>query len=92
MSSPCASSQAGAGWVTVAPLPSARAVGYVSATQFSREYRTTCGLPPVQDAARLRARLTRATPAPTGSQPRRSHSRVPIRQCDDSNTQALRRR
>jgi len=35
----------------------AQAVGYVSATQFSREYRSTYGLPPGQDAARLRARL-----------------------------------
>jgi len=33
----------------------ALAVGYVSATQFSREYRSTYGLPPGQDAARLRA-------------------------------------
>ncbi|QNP71353.1 AraC family transcriptional regulator [Streptomyces roseirectus] len=33
----------------------AQAVGYVSATQFSREYRSTYGLPPGQDAARLRA-------------------------------------
>ncbi|MFE4670657.1 AraC family transcriptional regulator N-terminal domain-containing protein [Streptomyces sp. NPDC056716] len=35
----------------------AQAVGYVSATQFSREYRSAYGLPPGQDAARLRARL-----------------------------------
>ncbi|MFE3825270.1 AraC family transcriptional regulator N-terminal domain-containing protein [Streptomyces sp. NPDC059092] len=34
----------------------AQAVGYVSATQFSREYRSAYGLPPGQDAARLRAR------------------------------------
>ena len=34
----------------------ALAVGYVSATQFNREYRSTYGLPPGQDAARLRAR------------------------------------
>lgn len=32
----------------------AEAVGYVSATQFNREYRRTYGLPPAQDAARLR--------------------------------------
>ncbi|WP_308401902.1 AraC family transcriptional regulator [Streptomyces shenzhenensis] len=44
----------------------AQAVGYVSATQFNREYRTAYGLPPVQDGARLRARLTRTGPAPTG--------------------------
>ncbi|MBW8795886.1 MAG: AraC family transcriptional regulator [Streptomyces sp.] len=43
----------------------AQAVGYVSATQFNREYRAAYGLPPVQDAARLRARLTRtATTGP----------------------------
>ncbi|MFE2064513.1 AraC family transcriptional regulator N-terminal domain-containing protein [Streptomyces sp. NPDC059467] len=54
-----------AGDATAAQI--AQAVGYVSATQFNREYRTTYGLPPVQDAARLRARLTPATPAPTGS-------------------------
>jgi AraC-like DNA-binding protein len=35
----------------------AGAVGYASATQFSREYRRTYGLPPAQDAARLRDRL-----------------------------------
>ncbi|MFM9444985.1 AraC family transcriptional regulator N-terminal domain-containing protein [Streptomyces acidiscabies] len=33
----------------------AHAVGYSSATQFNREYRTEYGLPPGQDAARLRA-------------------------------------
>ncbi|MFD8379489.1 AraC family transcriptional regulator N-terminal domain-containing protein [Streptomyces sp. NPDC059679] len=33
----------------------AEAVGYVSATQFNREYRSVYGLPPGQDAARLRA-------------------------------------
>ncbi|MEW1718567.1 AraC family transcriptional regulator [Streptomyces sp. NPDC093109] len=44
----------------------AEAVGYVSATQFNREYRATYGLPPGQDAARLRTRLTeqRTAPAP----------------------------
>ncbi|ROO87848.1 AraC family transcriptional regulator [Actinocorallia herbida] len=42
----------------------AQAVGYVSATQFSREYRSTYGLPPGQDAARLRARLSRTRTAP----------------------------
>jgi AraC-like DNA-binding protein len=35
----------------------AEAVGYESATQFSREYRRVYGLPPAQDAARLRDRL-----------------------------------
>ncbi|MFF0445962.1 AraC family transcriptional regulator N-terminal domain-containing protein [Streptomyces sp. NPDC004609] len=35
----------------------AEAVGYVSATQFSREYRSVYGLPPMRDAARLRGRL-----------------------------------
>jgi AraC-like DNA-binding protein len=35
----------------------AGAVGYESATQFNREYRRVYGLPPVQDAARLRDRL-----------------------------------
>ena len=35
----------------------AGAVGYESATQFSREYRRVYGLPPAQDAARLRGRL-----------------------------------
>lgn len=33
------------------------AVGYVSATQFNREYRRTYGLPPAQDASRLREHL-----------------------------------
>ncbi|MFK4264990.1 AraC family transcriptional regulator [Streptomyces milbemycinicus] len=33
----------------------AEAVGYISATQFNREYRRAYGLPPGQDAARLRA-------------------------------------
>ena len=36
------------------------AVGYVSATQFNREYRRTYGLPPAQDASRLREQLTAA--------------------------------
>ncbi|MFE7978936.1 AraC family transcriptional regulator N-terminal domain-containing protein [Streptomyces shenzhenensis] len=44
-----------AGEATAAQI--ALAVGYVSATQFSREYRSAYGLPPGQDAARLRARL-----------------------------------
>ncbi|MGI5198185.1 AraC family transcriptional regulator N-terminal domain-containing protein [Streptomyces sp. CA-288835] len=35
----------------------AEAVGYVSATQFNREYRRAYGLPPAQDAARLRSQL-----------------------------------
>jgi AraC-like DNA-binding protein len=38
----------------------AEAVGYVSATQFNREYRRAYGLPPGQDAARLRDRLAEA--------------------------------
>ncbi|MFB6783195.1 AraC family transcriptional regulator N-terminal domain-containing protein [Streptomyces sp. NPDC056352] len=45
-----------AGDATAAQI--AQAVGYMSATQFNREYRSTYGLPPGQDAARLRARLT----------------------------------
>lgn len=36
----------------------ADAVGYASATQFTREYRRAYGLPPMRDAARLRGRLT----------------------------------
>nr|WP_297551519.1 AraC family transcriptional regulator [Amycolatopsis sp.] len=35
----------------------AEAVGYGSATQFNREYRSFYGLPPAQDAARLRERM-----------------------------------
>ncbi|GAA4629589.1 AraC family transcriptional regulator [Actinoallomurus vinaceus] len=38
----------------------ADAVGYVSATQFNREYRRVYGLPPGQDVARLRSRLADA--------------------------------
>ncbi|NGO12333.1 AraC family transcriptional regulator [Streptomyces sp. HC44] len=38
----------------------AEAVGYASATQFNREYRRAYGLPPGQDAARLRDRLVAA--------------------------------
>lgn len=38
----------------------AEAVGYVSATQFNREYRRAYGLPPATDAARLRDRLAGA--------------------------------
>ena len=41
-----------AGGATAAQV--ARAVGYTSATQFSREYRAFYGLPPVQDITRLR--------------------------------------
>ncbi|MDQ0775788.1 AraC-like DNA-binding protein [Streptomyces aurantiacus] len=41
---------------TTAALVAER-VGYVSATQFNREYRRAYGLPPGQDAARLRDRL-----------------------------------
>ncbi|MCX5263325.1 AraC family transcriptional regulator [Streptomyces sp. NBC_00199] len=51
-----------AGDATAAQI--AQAVGYVSATQFNREYRSTYGLPPGQDAARLRPRLT---PSRTGT-------------------------
>lgn len=40
----------------------AEAVGYVSATQFNREYRRAYGLPPAQDAARLRSQLVHAPP------------------------------
>jgi AraC-like DNA-binding protein len=36
----------------------AEQVGYASATQFSREYRRAYGVPPAQDAARLRNLLT----------------------------------
>ncbi|TKA08912.1 AraC family transcriptional regulator [Actinacidiphila oryziradicis] len=38
----------------------AEAVGYASATQFNREYRSAYGLPPAQDAVRLRGRLANA--------------------------------
>jgi len=38
------------------------AVGYVSATQFNREYRRTYGLPPAQDASRLRGHLATSRP------------------------------
>lgn len=38
----------------------AGAVGYASPTQFNREYRRAYGLPPAQDAARLRDRLAGA--------------------------------
>lgn len=38
----------------------AEAVGYASATQFNREYRRVYGLPPAQDAARVRGRLADA--------------------------------
>ncbi|MFD0516570.1 helix-turn-helix domain-containing protein [Paractinoplanes durhamensis] len=38
----------------------AEAVGYASATQFNREYRRVYGLPPAQDAARLRTAMTSA--------------------------------
>ncbi|MFI2347462.1 AraC family transcriptional regulator N-terminal domain-containing protein [Streptomyces sp. NPDC019443] len=38
----------------------AEAVGYASATQFNREYRRAYGLPPAQDASRLRGRLAKA--------------------------------
>ncbi|MEU6355772.1 AraC family transcriptional regulator [Streptomyces sp. NPDC047072] len=42
----------------------AQAVGYVSATQFNREYRRAYGLPPGQDAFRLRTRLAEAGEVP----------------------------
>ncbi|CCK31794.1 AraC family transcription regulator [Streptomyces davaonensis JCM 4913] len=42
----------------------AQAVGYVSATQFNREYRHAYGLPPGQDAVRLRARLAQEQDVP----------------------------
>lgn len=45
-----------AGDVTVALV--AETVGYGSATQFNREYRRAYGVPPGQDAADLRTRLT----------------------------------
>ncbi|MFI2205673.1 AraC family transcriptional regulator N-terminal domain-containing protein [Streptomyces sp. NPDC020192] len=51
-----------AGDVTAAEA--AQAVGYVSATQFNREYRRAYGLPPGQDAARLRARLSESRAVP----------------------------
>ncbi|MFI1399346.1 AraC family transcriptional regulator N-terminal domain-containing protein [Streptomyces sp. NPDC020681] len=41
-------------------VQAAEAVGYASATQFSREYRRAYGLPPVQDAARMRGKLLNA--------------------------------
>jgi AraC-like DNA-binding protein len=44
-----------AGGVSAAEV--AQAVGYASATQFNREYRRAYGLPPAQDAARLRELL-----------------------------------
>lgn len=42
----------------------AQEVGYVSATQFNREYRRAYGLPPGQDAAQLRTRLVEAREVP----------------------------
>ncbi|MFE7030923.1 AraC family transcriptional regulator N-terminal domain-containing protein [Streptomyces sp. NPDC057621] len=42
----------------------AEKVGYVSATQFNREYRRTYGLPPGQDTTRLRDRLAAAGSRP----------------------------
>ncbi|WP_328784610.1 AraC family transcriptional regulator [Streptomyces canus] len=42
----------------------AQEVGYVSATQFNREYRRAYGLPPGQDAAQLRTRLAEAREVP----------------------------
>ncbi|MEU8231540.1 AraC family transcriptional regulator [Actinoplanes sp. NPDC048967] len=48
-------------------------VGYTSATQFNREYRRAYGIPPAQDAVRLRAQLLRTSarrqaPAVTAAQ------------------------
>ncbi|MGP3949068.1 AraC family transcriptional regulator N-terminal domain-containing protein [Streptomyces sp. 7N604] len=52
----------------------AEAVGYASATQFNREYRRAYGLPPAQDAARLRGRLANARGAVNSAgRPRASH-------------------
>ncbi|WP_435137255.1 AraC family transcriptional regulator N-terminal domain-containing protein [Actinacidiphila sp. bgisy144] len=45
----------------------AEAVGYASATQFSREYRRRYGLPPARDAVRLRARMAAPVPPRTGT-------------------------
>lgn len=42
----------------------AQEVGYVSATQFNREYRRAYGLPPGRDAAQLRTRLAEAREMP----------------------------
>ncbi|MFG2732049.1 AraC family transcriptional regulator N-terminal domain-containing protein [Streptomyces canus] len=42
----------------------AQEVGYVSATQFNREYRRAYGLPPGQDAAQLRTRLAETREVP----------------------------
>lgn len=50
------------GEVTAAQV--AQEVGYVSATQFNREYRRAYGLPPGQDASHLRTRLTEAREVP----------------------------
>lgn len=60
------------GEVTAAQV--AQDVGYVSATQFNREYRRAYGLPPGQDAARLRTHLSEAREVPllrdaTGAKP-----------------------
>ncbi|MFD8717824.1 helix-turn-helix domain-containing protein [Streptomyces sp. NPDC059629] len=51
-----------AGDATAAQI--AQAVGYVSATQFNREYRSAYGLPPARDAAQLRTRLATDHTAP----------------------------
>ncbi|NEA98704.1 AraC family transcriptional regulator [Streptomyces sp. SID13726] len=51
-----------AGDVTAAQV--AQEVGYVSATQFNREYRRAYGLPPGQDATQLRTRLAEAREVP----------------------------
>ncbi|MFC8431355.1 AraC family transcriptional regulator N-terminal domain-containing protein [Streptomyces sp. NPDC057253] len=51
-----------AGDVTAAQV--AQDVGYVSATQFNREYRRAYGLPPGQDATQLRTRLAEAGEVP----------------------------
>ncbi|MEU9166467.1 AraC family transcriptional regulator [Streptomyces sp. NPDC048420] len=51
-----------AGDVTAAQV--AQEVGYVSATQFNREYRRAYGLPPGRDSAQLRSRLAGSREVP----------------------------
>ncbi|MEV6787682.1 helix-turn-helix domain-containing protein [Streptomyces sp. NPDC051098] len=41
----------------VTATEAATAVGYVSTSQFNREYRQAYGLPPLQDAVRIRRHL-----------------------------------
>ncbi|MEU0965849.1 AraC family transcriptional regulator [Streptomyces sp. NPDC005917] len=47
----------------------ATAVGYVSASQFNREYRQVYGLPPLQDAVRIRRHLAGLADAAHGGEP-----------------------